>query len=54
MTTDEVKEQMQEDLMSLLEGFGIREAMGSVDWEALNISICDIVINNINKLKKEA
>ena len=52
MTTKEiVKEQMQEDILSLLEGMGIEEALDPKDWEALQNEICDIVITGINNIE---
>jgi len=54
MTVNEIKEQMQEDVMSLLESFGIKETMNNRDWDTLNTLVCDMIINYINELKKEA
>jgi len=51
MTTKQlVKEQMQEDLLSLLEGMGLDEALDPRSWEALKTEVCDIVVTGINKL----
>ena len=49
----EVCEQTQEDLLSLLEGFGIDEVMDVRDYENLKDNLCQIIINNFNKLKNE-
>ena len=42
MTKAELKEQLQEDLMTFLDGF---------DPEVLNV-VCQIVIDNVNKLEE--
>ena len=46
-----VKEQMQEDLLSLLEGMGIDEALDPQDWENLKNEVCDIVVTGVNNIK---
>jgi hypothetical protein len=46
----EVKEQLQEDILSILEGFGIDEAMDKQDYERIRNAMCDAVIANLNKL----
>jgi hypothetical protein len=48
----EVKEQLQEDILSILEGFGIEEAMDEVDYERIKNALCDSVIYNLDKLKE--
>ena len=48
---DTIKEQLQEDMLSLLEGMGIEEALDPRDWETLKTKVCKIVITNLNKLK---
>jgi len=50
MTTEELKEQLQEDILSILEGFGIDEAMEGADYNRLVSSLCDAVVHNVNKL----
>jgi len=52
MTTQELKEQLQQDILSVLEGFGIKEAMDENDWMKLQSVVCDIVITNVNRLDK--
>jgi hypothetical protein len=47
-----VKEQMQEDLLSLLEGMGLDEALNPKDWEALQREVCDIVVTGINNIEE--
>ena len=49
-----VKEQMQEDLLSLLEGMGIDEALDPQDWENLKNEVCDIVVTGVNNIKDQA
>ena len=51
MNTNELKEQLQQDLLSLLEGMGIEDTLSPSDYESLKNEVCDIVITNINKLK---
>ena len=46
-----VKEQMQEDLLSLLEGMGLEEALDPRDWESLKNEVCDIVIAGVNNIE---
>lgn len=50
MTQQEIKEQIQEDLLILLESYGINEALSSTEWESLKDNVCNIVVNNLNKL----
>ena len=47
----EVQEQLQEDMLCLLEGVGLEDALDPRDWEALKTEVCEIVITNLNKLK---
>lgn len=51
MKIKELKEQIQEDLLCLFEGFGIEEAMDEQDYEKFKNAMSDIVISNLNKLK---
>jgi len=52
MNIKEVKEQLQEDVLSILEGFGIDEAMDSDDYNNLVSVLGDAIITNLNKLNK--
>jgi len=52
MNTSELKEQLQEDLLSLLEGMGIEDTLSPSDYENLKNEVCGIVITNVNKLNK--
>jgi hypothetical protein len=52
MTIKEVKEQLQEDILCVLEGMGIEEALDPRDWENLKNEVCDIIITNINNLNQ--
>lgn len=52
MKLTEVKEQLQEDILSILEGFGIEEAMDEQDYERIKNALCDSVIFNLDKLNK--
>lgn len=47
---NEVKEQLQQDILCLLEGMGLDEALDESDWESLQTEVCEIVIHNLNKL----
>ena len=52
MKLREVKEQLQEDILSILEGWGIEEAMNKEDYERIKNALCDSVIFNLDKLDK--
>lgn len=52
MTTKQVKEQLQEDVLSILEGFGIDEALEGREYNNLVTALCDAVIKNLNDLEK--
>ena len=47
----EIQKQLQEDLLSVIESYGVDEAMEQKDYEAFKTLICQIVIDNIKKLK---
>lgn len=51
MNTLELKEQLQEDVLTILEGFGVDEAMEGVDYNNLVNSLCDTIINRLNQIK---
>lgn len=50
MNINEVKEQLQEDILSILDGFDIIDVMDEDDFEDLKTELCNSVINNLNKL----
>jgi len=50
MTVKEVKEQLQEDVLVILEGFGVDETMEGGEYNAMVTALCNTIINNINKL----
>ena len=52
MSIQEIKEQMQEDLLCLLESMGLEESLDPRDWESLKTEVCDIVISNLNNLNQ--
>jgi len=52
MTIAEVKEQLQEDILCVLEGMGIEEVLDPRDWDNLKDEVCNIIITNINNLNK--
>lgn len=52
MTTSEIKEQLQEDILTILEGFGIDGCLEQSDFDKLTTMICNAVIHNVNQLEK--
>ena len=52
-TIEEIKSQIQEDLMTYLDG--IDEALGAYSNDSYEIvtTVCQIVVDNFNKLKKD-
>ncbi len=46
----EAKEQIQQDILVILESFGIDEAMEGSDYNAMVTAMCESVIANINKI----
>ena len=51
MSKSELKEQLQEDVLIILESFGVDEAMEGEDYNNLVFLFCDSVLTNVNKLK---
>jgi hypothetical protein len=47
-----VKEQMQEDILSLLEGMGLDEVLSPTDWDNLKNEVYDIIIMGINNINQ--
>lgn len=52
MTIKETKEQLQEDVLSILEGFGIDEALTGQDYSRLVSALCETIIFRLNKLNQ--
>jgi len=52
MTIKETQEQLQEDLLSLLEGVGLEDVLDSYDWENLKNEVCEIVISRLKQVNK--
>ena len=50
MSIKEVKEQLQEDVLTILEGFGVDEAMEGADYNNLVSVLCDTIVNKLNKI----
>ena len=50
MTQQEIQEQLQQDILSILEGFGIEEIMKNQDYEKMKDVICNAIISHINKI----
>jgi len=46
----QIQEQLQEDIFSILDGFGVKEAMDDTDYFNLKTQLCDAVIKNLAKL----
>ena len=53
MTIRELKEQLQEDVLSILDAWGIEEEMGEKDFRKMSDEICDAIIHNINMLNEK-
>jgi len=51
MSKAELKEQLQEDIFSILDGFGVAEAMDANDFKRMSFFISDTILANVNKLK---
>ena len=54
MSTKELKEQLQEDILSILEGHEIDKALCRYDYDCLAMALCDVVIKNVNQLNQQA
>ena len=52
MKLRQVKEQLQEDILSILDGWGIEEAMDERDYDKMKNALCDAVIQNLNKIEE--
>ena len=50
MNKQEVKQQIQEDILTILEGFGVDEMFEGGEYNSMVNSLCETVISNINKL----
>jgi len=50
MTKTEAKEQLQENVLCILEGFGIDEALEGADYNNLVATLCDTIIDTLNKI----
>lgn len=48
MTEKELKEQAQEDILTILEGFGVDEAMEGGDYNNMVSALCDVVIKLVD------
>jgi hypothetical protein len=52
MNIKELKEQLQNDILTILEGFGVDGALEGAEYNSMVSALCDAVINNVNKLKQ--
>lgn len=50
MRIQELQEQLQEDLLSLLEGIGIEDASDPNDWENLKNEVCEIIVARFKQI----
>lgn len=50
MTNTEAKEQLQENVLTILEGFGIDEALEGADYNDLVTALCDTIVDTLNKI----
>jgi hypothetical protein len=50
MKLREVKEQLQEDILSVLDSFRANEDMDKGDYEDFKDALCDAVIKNLDKI----
>lgn len=50
MTNAEAKEQLQENVLSILEGFGIDDALEGADYNDLVTALCDTIVDTLNKI----
>jgi hypothetical protein len=54
MSTKELKEQLQEDVLSILEGYEIDKALEGAEYNSMVTALCDAVIKNVNQLNQQA
>jgi hypothetical protein len=52
MNIKELKEQLQNDILTILEGFGVDNALEGAEYNSMVTALCNAVIKNINELKK--
>jgi hypothetical protein len=45
-----IKQQLQEDVLTILEGFGVDKSMGGQDYDNMATALCDAIIYNLNNL----
>jgi hypothetical protein len=50
MTIQELKQQLQEDVLVILEGFGVDEAMEGGNYNNMVSALCDSIISRVNEL----
>ena len=50
MNKQEVKQQIQEDILTILEGFEVDRFLDGGEYNSMVNALCETVINNINKL----
>ena len=52
MTLREVKEQTQEDILTVLDSWEIGSLMSKQEYEKFKNVICDVVIKNLDKIEE--
>lgn len=50
MNIKEAKEQLQEDVLTILEGFGVDGTMEGSNYNNLVNALCDTIVNKLNKI----
>jgi len=53
MIIKEVQEQLQEDILSIVEGFEVDKGMDKDDYQMLRNTLCNAIISNLNKLNNK-
>ena len=53
MTTRELKEQLQEDILTILESFGVDDSLEGAEYNSMVDSLCKAVIMNVNNYEKK-
>lgn len=46
----EIREQLQEDVLSILDGWNVQDLMDSNDYDKMKTAICESIVFNMNKL----
>lgn len=52
MTPKELKEQLQNNILTILESFGVDDALDGDEYNDMVDALCNSVIDNVDKLNK--